>query len=122
MRKILIVLLSIFLMFCNVLFLTSCKKSEITIEFIGDVVRSRFNYIAGVPEYSLYPISFEDYEKGDDEYHSRSFCHAKLTLTFNNTPKEYTAEDLYHIDKIIVDNVEHICRSRAGERRIKLKL
>ena len=111
------------LLISNVFVLFSCGIGEIRVKFVDDTVYARFNSSEGgayMPYNAV--ISFEDYEKGSEKCPSRSYCYAKFLLTFNNTPRGYTAYEIYDIDYVTVDGNSQSVRSRAGKKYNQIEI
>lgn len=119
MKKILLIFAVIIILVCIFLF-SSCKK-EIDIKFVDDVVFARFDNGYSYMDYDT-PISFAEFEKGSKSCPSRSSCYVKFLLTFNDTPKGYTASDLYDMDWVTVDGEKKYVRTRAGEKYNQIEI
>ena len=95
------------------------ENSELSVKFVDDTVYARFN---GKHDFERFYLSFEEYENGSEKCPSRSYCYAKLLLSFNNTPKGYTAYEIYDIDYVTIDNNQQRICSREGAKYNQIEI
>lgn len=125
-----IIIINIFNLLCGV----GCSNnSEVTISFKDEANYARYD--SSVPgsglgyTSSFMPydgaISFEQYEEILDKselYTSRCNKYVRFILTFNNTPKGYSAIDVYNIKEFKVDGRLKYVRSRIGNNTKQIEI
>ena len=106
---------------------SNTQNSEVSIKYIDSKLYARFD--SGIPGSGMgagssympadSAISFEEYEKDSAVCISRSNYYVRCMITFNNTPKDYKAIDVFELNYFTLDTSfkpERYMVRREGEK------